>query len=66
MPEFRKISCGCCTHGCACWMHKPDRRAPVVCDEHWDEQAERNSKTVVFGTPLARHPDAAEAIAVAP
>lgn len=57
MPLPNKLSCGCCTHGCVCWMHKRDRRAPVVCDAHWDEQAERNSQIRVFGTPLARHPD---------
>ena len=34
----RKISCGCCTGRCACWMHKPDRRPPPVCDYHKSQQ----------------------------
>jgi hypothetical protein len=30
----RAVGCGCCTGGCVCWMHKPDRRPPVVCAYH--------------------------------
>ena len=41
----RQVSCGCCTGGCSCWMHKRDQRPPHVCAYHQEHTHTRVTET---------------------